>query len=296
MADRAHMSPSTFRQHFRALTGVSPLQYQKQLRLQEARQLMLNENLDAGTAAVMWGMKAPRSSAASTVACLARRLSAISRACGSHQLPSPRALAERQQRPRLAERVSTLDLFGRRSCPGELATVASRRVRRRRGRCRRSASGGRAEARGVGRSSSGNSRPQGFYPEVLGEYAERQASSTRLTLLGVIAVAAIFLILMADFGSARVATLIFLTLPFALVGAIVAHGLRVGHGFWAESAACHPDNLITYAVVPGAVRLGHRRVVARVLPRVADGAGVLGGTDRQAQSAVHHCVGDSLVA
>ena len=34
--------------------------------------------------------------------------------------------------------------------------------------------------------------------------------------------AAIFLILMADFGSARVATLVFLTLPFALVGAIVA--------------------------------------------------------------------------
>jgi AraC-like DNA-binding protein len=45
------MSPSTFRQHFRALAGVSPLQYQKQLRLQEARQLMLNENLDAGSAA-----------------------------------------------------------------------------------------------------------------------------------------------------------------------------------------------------------------------------------------------------
>ena len=40
LADRAHMSPSTFRQHFRALTGLSPLQYQKQLRLQEARQLM----------------------------------------------------------------------------------------------------------------------------------------------------------------------------------------------------------------------------------------------------------------
>jgi AraC-like DNA-binding protein len=51
LADRAHMSASTFRQHFRALTGVSPLQYQKQLRLQEARQLMLNENLDAGSAA-----------------------------------------------------------------------------------------------------------------------------------------------------------------------------------------------------------------------------------------------------
>lgn len=50
LADRVHMSPSTFRQHFRAIAGVSPLQYQKQLRLQEARQLMLNQSLDAGSA------------------------------------------------------------------------------------------------------------------------------------------------------------------------------------------------------------------------------------------------------
>jgi AraC-like DNA-binding protein len=59
VADRAHMSPSTFRQHFRALTGVSPLQYQKQLRLQEARQLMLNENLDACSAAGRVGYESP---------------------------------------------------------------------------------------------------------------------------------------------------------------------------------------------------------------------------------------------
>ena len=59
VAQRAHMSPSTFRQHFRALTGVSPLQYQKQLRLQEARQLMLNENLDAGSAAGRVGYESP---------------------------------------------------------------------------------------------------------------------------------------------------------------------------------------------------------------------------------------------
>ena len=50
------------------------------------------------------------------------------------------------------------------------------------------------------------------------------------------------------------------------------------------------------ARVLGVVRPGHWRVVARVLPRVADGAGVLGGANRQAQSAVHHRVGDSLVA
>jgi AraC-like DNA-binding protein len=55
LADRAHMSPSTFRQHFRALTGVSPLQYQKQLRLQEARQLMMNRHLDAGSAGGLVG-------------------------------------------------------------------------------------------------------------------------------------------------------------------------------------------------------------------------------------------------
>jgi CzcA family heavy metal efflux pump len=64
--------------------------------------------------------------------------------------------------------------------------------------------------------------PQGYYARVMGEYAERQASSNRLRLLSVIAVAAIFLILLADFGSARVATLVFLTLPFALVGAVIA--------------------------------------------------------------------------
>jgi AraC-like DNA-binding protein len=55
LAARAHMSPSTFRQHFRAITGTSPLQYQKQLRLQEARQLMLNQNIDAGNAGGLVG-------------------------------------------------------------------------------------------------------------------------------------------------------------------------------------------------------------------------------------------------
>jgi AraC-like DNA-binding protein len=55
LAAKAHMSPSTFRQHFRAVVGVSPLQYLKNLRLLDARQLMLNENLDAGSAAMRVG-------------------------------------------------------------------------------------------------------------------------------------------------------------------------------------------------------------------------------------------------
>jgi AraC-like DNA-binding protein len=55
LAAKAHMSPSTFRQHFRAVAGMSPLQYLKHLRLQDARQLMLNEDLDASSAAVRVG-------------------------------------------------------------------------------------------------------------------------------------------------------------------------------------------------------------------------------------------------
>ncbi len=55
LAAKANMSPSAFRQHFRDITGMSPLQYQKQLRLQESRQLMLNRNVDAGRAASMVG-------------------------------------------------------------------------------------------------------------------------------------------------------------------------------------------------------------------------------------------------
>jgi AraC-like DNA-binding protein len=44
------MSASGFHHHFKALTALSPLQFQKQLRLQEARRLMLGEGLDATSA------------------------------------------------------------------------------------------------------------------------------------------------------------------------------------------------------------------------------------------------------
>ena len=63
---------------------------------------------------------------------------------------------------------------------------------------------------------------RGYFAELLGEYAERQASTNRLMLYGAAALAGIFLILLVDFGTARLAGLVFFTLPFALVGAIVA--------------------------------------------------------------------------
>ncbi len=55
LAAKAHMSPSTFRLNFRNIAGMSPLQYIKNLRLQEARHLMLSNSLDAGSAAVQVG-------------------------------------------------------------------------------------------------------------------------------------------------------------------------------------------------------------------------------------------------
>lgn len=55
LAAAAGMSPSSFYQHFRAVTSLSPLQFQKQLRLIEARRLMMAEGLSASSAAFAVG-------------------------------------------------------------------------------------------------------------------------------------------------------------------------------------------------------------------------------------------------
>jgi len=53
------MSVSGFHHHFKAVTALSPLQFQKQLRLQEARRLMLGEGLDATSAGIRVGYGSP---------------------------------------------------------------------------------------------------------------------------------------------------------------------------------------------------------------------------------------------
>jgi AraC-like DNA-binding protein len=55
LAQELGMSVSSFHQHFKSVTAMSPLQFQKRLRLQEARRLMLGENLDATSAAYRVG-------------------------------------------------------------------------------------------------------------------------------------------------------------------------------------------------------------------------------------------------
>jgi AraC-like DNA-binding protein len=59
LAEMANMGTSTFHHHFRSMTALSPLQYQKQLRLQEARRLMLTEHMDAANAAFQVGYESP---------------------------------------------------------------------------------------------------------------------------------------------------------------------------------------------------------------------------------------------
>lgn len=59
LAKEASMSPSSFYHYFKEVTGMSPIQYQKRIRLQEARQLLLTERIDAAEAAFRVGYESP---------------------------------------------------------------------------------------------------------------------------------------------------------------------------------------------------------------------------------------------
>ncbi|MCA8380853.1 MULTISPECIES: AraC family transcriptional regulator [Burkholderia cepacia complex] len=59
LAAEAGMSPSSLHEHFRAVTAMTPLQFQKQLRLQQARSLMLVHDIDVTTAAIRVGYESP---------------------------------------------------------------------------------------------------------------------------------------------------------------------------------------------------------------------------------------------
>jgi AraC-like DNA-binding protein len=59
LAEEANMSVSSFHAHFKSVTAMSPLQYQKQMRLQEARRLLLTDTVDAATAGHRVGYESP---------------------------------------------------------------------------------------------------------------------------------------------------------------------------------------------------------------------------------------------
>ena len=70
--------------------------------------------------------------------------------------------------------------------------------------------------------------PLGYHAEVIGEYAEREAAQANLLLAGSIAVIAIFFLLYTSFGNWRMTILTFVTLPWALVGGVLAAYLSSG--------------------------------------------------------------------
>jgi CzcA family heavy metal efflux pump len=70
--------------------------------------------------------------------------------------------------------------------------------------------------------------PRGYHPEFLGEYAARERSQRRLLAFSGLSVLGILLILHSDFRSVRLTLLVFLTLPFALIGGVAAAVLGGG--------------------------------------------------------------------
>ena len=85
--------------------------------------------------------------------------------------------------------------------------------------------------------------PRGYHAEVLGEYEERQEAQSRLLTTAVIALGLILLLLQASLGGWRPALLVFLTLPFALVGGVLAA--------WATGGVLSIGSLVGFFTVFG---------------------------------------------
>jgi Cu/Ag efflux pump CusA len=64
--------------------------------------------------------------------------------------------------------------------------------------------------------------PLGYYPELLGEFAEREAASQRILYAGIVAALVIFFLLRVSLGTWRLAGMAFLSLPMAMVGGVLA--------------------------------------------------------------------------
>jgi len=85
--------------------------------------------------------------------------------------------------------------------------------------------------------------PQGYHPELLGEFAERQSAQDDLLIFAIAAAIGVFLLLQAAFGDTRLALLSFLALPSALVGGVLAA--------WAGGGILSLGSLIGFFTVLG---------------------------------------------
>ncbi len=83
-------------------------------------------------------------------------------------------------------------------------------------------------ARDIEAAVRGVTFERGYHPEFLGEYAALQASQQRLFSLGAVSLIGILLILYIDFQSLRLTLMVALTIPFALIGGVVAAWMAGG--------------------------------------------------------------------
>jgi len=102
----------------------------------------------------------------------------------------------------------------------------------------------------------------GYHPEVIGEFAAQRESRNRLLSLAALALIAIFLVLHTDFGSARVALLVFLTIPFALIGGVA--GVLLTGGVLSLGALVGFVTVLGIAARNGIMLVSHYRHLEQV--------------------------------
>jgi Cu/Ag efflux pump CusA len=103
---------------------------------------------------------------------------------------------------------------------------------------------------------------QGYHAELKGEFAEREAAQNRLLLFAGFAALGIFLLLQSSFGSWRLATLTFVTLPMALVGGVLA--VFVGDGIISLGALVGFFTVFGIAARNGILMINHFQHLERV--------------------------------
>ncbi|HXJ34412.1 MAG TPA: efflux RND transporter permease subunit [Candidatus Eisenbacteria bacterium] len=116
--------------------------------------------------------------------------------------------------------------------------------------------------------------PHGVYAEVGGEYAAATAARRRLLLLGMVSLLGIFLLLLIDFGSIRLAALTMVNVPLAFVGGLVAVVVGAG-GHLSLGAIVGFVTVFGITVRNGIVLIAHFRDVERERGERLDHAGLI---------------------
>jgi CzcA family heavy metal efflux pump len=119
----------------------------------------------------------------------------------------------------------------------------------------------------------------GYHPEILGEFAERQAAQSRLGWLALASFAGILVLLYADFQSARIVTLIAGTLPFALIGGVMA--AWIGGGVLSLGSLVGFVTVLGIAARNGILLVSHYRHLEKTEGQPFDLALILQGSEER---------------